>query len=113
MSNQFGVYSQQFTNSFSEKQNQEFSAEFKSITDVFLDAMNKGFAVDDPYVQDAVRQHYEFCSQFWKPNREAYIGLALSYVLPSPYQDSYENIAPGLGKYHYDAIAVWAQKNLD
>ncbi|MEY4312787.1 MAG: hypothetical protein RLZZ319_296, partial [Actinomycetota bacterium] len=25
----------------------------------------------------------------------------------------YEAVAPGLGKYHYDAIVVWANENLD
>jgi hypothetical protein len=113
MSNQFGMYSEQFTNNYSKQQNQEFTAAFSAITDIFLDAMNKGMSVEEPDVQDAVRQHYEFCSQFWKPNREAYTGLALSYILPSPYRDSYEEIAPGLGKYHYDAIVVWANNNLD
>ncbi|NDA96194.1 MAG: TipAS antibiotic-recognition domain-containing protein, partial [Actinobacteria bacterium] len=28
-------------------------------------------------------------------------------------RDSYEEVATGLGKYHYDAICIWADKNLN
>jgi hypothetical protein len=36
----------------------------------------------------------------------------MGYILPSPYRDAYESVAVGLGKYHYDAIIIWADKNL-
>jgi len=36
----------------------------------------------------------------------------MAYILPSPYRDSYEEVAKGLGKYHYDAVCIWADKNL-
>jgi hypothetical protein len=36
----------------------------------------------------------------------------MSYILPSPYRDSYEEVAHGLGKFHYEAIIEWADKNL-
>jgi hypothetical protein len=51
-------------------------------------------------------------SKFWTPTKEAYKSLAMSYILPSPYKDTYEAVAKGLGKYHYDAILIWAEKNL-
>jgi len=38
--------------------------------------------------------------------------LAMSYILPSSYRDHYEEIAKGLGKFHYDAVCIWADKNL-
>jgi hypothetical protein len=37
----------------------------------------------------------------------------MSYVLPTPYRDSIETIAPGLAKYNHDAIVIWADANLD
>ena len=46
------------------------------------------------------------------PTKDAYKSLAMSYVLPTPYRESYEGVAEGLGKYHYDAICIWADKNL-
>ncbi|MEY4985585.1 MAG: hypothetical protein RLZZ359_471 [Actinomycetota bacterium] len=89
MSDQFpGLHASQYNNNYSEA---EASSEV---------------------VQDAVRQHYEFCLQFWVPTRAAYKGLALSYLLPSPYRDSYEAVAEGLGKFTHDAVVIWADKNL-
>lgn len=112
MSNQFGMYSEQYSNDFSKEQNEQFTAAFDSVTQQFVSAMQEGLPVHAESVQEAVRAHYEFCSQFWKPTREAYKSLALSYLMPSPYRDTYEGIAEGLGKYHYDAIVVWADTNL-
>ena len=51
-----------------------------------------------------MKKHYDFILQFWTPNKEAYKSLAMTYILPSPYRDSYEEVAQGLGKYHYDAV---------
>jgi hypothetical protein len=86
---------------------------FDEITQGFKVAMEQQLEVSDEQVQDLVRKHYEFCLQFWKPNRESYKSLAMSYILPSPYQETYEAVAKGLGKYHYDAIVVFADKNLE
>lgn len=113
MSEQFpGVHASQFTNNYSESQNQQFTAQFGAITQRMANAMTAGAPASDPEVQDAVRQHYEFCLQFWTPSREAYKSLALSYLLPSPYRDSYESVATGLAKYTHDAVVVWADSNL-
>lgn len=112
MSNQFGMYSEQYNNDYSKEQNEQFTASFNAITGLFVEAMNAGLPAGDAEVQEAVRQHYEFCSQFWKPTREAYKSLALSYIMPSPYRDTYEGIAAGLGQYHYNAIVLWADNNL-
>jgi hypothetical protein len=38
--------------------------------------------------------------------------LAISYILPTAYRDTYESQAHGLGQYHYDAIVIWSEKNL-
>ena len=112
MSNQFGMYSEQYNNDYSKEQNEQFTAAFDAITQQFVAGMNEGLPASAEALQEAVRQHYVFTSQFWKPTREAYKNLALSYIMPSPYRDTYEGIAEGLGKYHYDAIVVWADNNL-
>jgi hypothetical protein len=113
MSDPFGYHSGQYVNNFSETENKQFSVVFDEITQGFKVAMEQGLEADDEQVQDLVRRHYEFCLQFWKPNRESYKSLAMSYILPSPYQESYEAVAKGLGKYHYDAIVVFADQNLE
>jgi hypothetical protein len=113
MSDPFGHHSGQYVNNFSEAENKQFSVAFDEITQGFNVAMEQGLATSDEAVQDLVKRHYEFCLQFWKPNRESYKSLAMSYILPSPYQESYEAIAKGLGKYHYDAIVLFADENLE
>lgn len=97
---------------YSAAENERFTAQFDAITAQFIAAMDAGLPVTDDQVQHAVAQHYEFCTRFWQPNRETYISLAMNYLLPTPYRDTYESLAPGLGKYHYDAITVWANANL-
>ena len=101
-----------YANNFDKEQNQQFTAQFGELTQKFKDAMNAGISAGDPLVQDLVREHYDFCLQFWTPSRDAYKSLAMSYLMPSPYRDSYEAVAKGLAKYHYDAIVTWAVNNL-
>jgi hypothetical protein len=112
MSDPFGYHSGQYVHNFSESENKEFTATFSQITEGFKLAMEQGLEADHESVQELVCQHFEFCLQFWKPDRESYKSLAMSYILPSPYQESYESVAKGLGQYHYDAIVIFADKNL-
>jgi hypothetical protein len=100
MSNLFGYHAGQYLNKYSEAENKQFSVAFTEITDRFKLAFEQGLSSDHEEVQELVRQHYEFCLQFWKPDRESYKSLAMSYILPSPYQESYEAISRGLGQYH-------------
>lgn len=112
MSDPLGVHAGRYANEFTEAENRSFAEQFGSITNAMAEAMSNGVASSDPAVADLIAQHYEFCRKFWTPTRESYKSLAMSYILPSPYRDSYESVAPGLGKYHYDAIVVWADANL-
>lgn len=99
-------------NRYTEAETKAYTQQFGEITDGFRVAMQSGLLPADEVVQDLVRQHFEFCQQFWQPTRAAYVSLATSYLLPSPYRDAYENVAEGLGKFHYDAIVNWANQNL-
>lgn len=107
-----GNHSGQFANNYSESENRQFTKAFDAITQGFVAAMNDGVAASSPLVQELVQKHYDFCLQFWKPNRESYKALAMSYILPSPYSEHYEAVAPGLGKYHYDAMVIFADNRL-
>ena len=108
----FGIHSEQFQNNFSKEEGQQFTQIFGELTQEFAVKMRAGISTSDPTVQALVKRHYDFILQFWTPTKEAYKSLAMSYILPSPYRDHYEGVAKGLGKYHYDAICIWADKNL-
>lgn len=108
----FSFHSSLYQNNYTKEENQKFTVAFGELTQRFASAMSSGLESSDDQVQELVKQHYEFCLQFWTPNKDAYKQLALSYILPSPYRDAYENVAEGLGKYHYEALCVWADKNL-
>ena len=109
----FGIHSEQYQNNFSQQENQKFAQVFGELTQEFAEKMRSGIDASDETVQTLVKRHYEFCLQFWTPTKDAYKNLAMSYILPSPYRDSYEEVAVGLGKYHYDAICTWADENLE
>jgi hypothetical protein len=111
-SDPLGIHAGQYQNNFTEQQNNQFTLEFSEITKSFAEAMAEGINPADEKVQELVKQHYAFVSKFWTPTKAAYKSLAMSYILPSPYKDTYEAVAKGLGKYHYDAIQIWAEKNL-
>ena len=102
-----------YANNLSAEQNAAFTVAFGEITEKFKQAQIKGMTATDPEVQELVKLHYNSCLQFWKPSRAAYKALAQSYLMPSPYRDSYESVNPGLAKYHHDAIVTWADANLE
>lgn len=101
-----------YQNNHTQAEKQRFSEQFGAITNGMADLMREGKCTDDEAVQDLVRQHYDFCCQFWTPTNAAYKSLALSYLLPSPYRDSYEAVEAGLAKFTHDAVVIWADANL-
>ena len=107
-----GIHSEQFQSNYSQEEEQQFTQVFGELTQEFAAQMGEGISAADSSVQELVKRHYDFILQFWTPTKEAYKSLAMSYILPSPYRDHYEGVAKGLGKYHYDAICIWADKNL-
>lgn len=111
-SDPLGIHARQYQSNYSEQETNQFTIEFSELTKSFAEAMAAGINPAENKVQELVNKHYEFVARFWTPSKEAYKSLAMSYILPSPYKDTYENVAKGLGKYHYDAIIIWAEKNL-
>lgn len=101
-----------YQNNYTQEENQKFTAQFDAITRAMVECLDQGLSADSEQMQLQVKKHYEFCLQFWKPNRESYKSLALSYILPSPYRDSYEGYREGLGQYIYEAVASFADREL-
>jgi len=108
----FGFHSKQYVHTYSREEEQQFGQVFGELTSEFAAKMADGVPASDESVQRLVQRHYDFILQFWSPSKQAYKSLALSYVLPSSYRDSYEAVSEGLGQYHYDAVCTWADNNL-
>jgi len=102
-----------YQNNYSNEQNQQFTKEFNAITEQMVSCLDQDLSADSAEMQQAVQEHYEFCRRFWQPDRESYKSLAMSFVLPTGYRETYEGFREGLGKYIYDAAVIFADKNLD
>ena len=102
----------QYQNNFTREENQAFTEVFDSITQKMILSLEAGESFDSEAMQHAVQEHFDFCNQFWRPTAEAYKSLAMSYVLPTEYRDSYEAKKAGLGKYIYDAVCHFADTKL-
>lgn len=102
----------QYQNNYTREENNQFVAIFDEITQKMNESMESGESFESDAMQQAVQEHFDFCNRFWKPTAAAYKSLAMSYVLPTEYRDSYEGKKAGLGKYVYDAICHFADSRL-
>ncbi len=101
-----------YQNNYSQEENQKFASQFDAITQQMVACLDQRLPASSELMQQAVRAYFEFCLKFWTPNRDSYKSLALSYILPSPYRDTYEGYREGLGQYVYEAVVVFADREL-
>ena len=101
-----------YQNNYSAEENQQFTKEFAAITEKMVACLDARLEPEHEKMQDAIRLHYEFCLRFWKPDRESYKNLAMSFALPTAYNETYEAEREGLGNYIYQAATIFADKNL-
>jgi 1,2-phenylacetyl-CoA epoxidase catalytic subunit len=98
--------------SYTAEQSSQFAQAFSSITQKMICSLGDGLPPESDAMQEAVREHYEFILRFWKPDRETYKSLAMSYILPTEFNEHYDAQADGLGQYIYKAVCVFADENL-
>jgi 1,2-phenylacetyl-CoA epoxidase catalytic subunit len=98
--------------SYTAEQSSQFAQAFSSITQKMICSLGDGLPPESDAMQEAVREHYEFILRFWKPDRETYKSLAMSYILPTEFNEHYAAQADGLGQYIYKAVCVFADENL-
>jgi len=72
----------------------------------------KGAEPSAPAVQELVRLHHQWVSNFWTPNREAYIGLGRLYAEHQDFRKFYEAFHPKLADYLAEAMRVYAESRL-
>ena len=101
-----------YQNNYTKEQNSQIAVEFDSITKQMVQHLDAGLGYSSSEMQQAVQRHYDFCLKFWTPSKESYKSLAMSYILPTEYRDSYESYREGLGKYIYDAVCHFADSRL-
>ena len=112
MNDQNFIAGSYYQNNYTQEQNNQFAVQFDAITLEMVEALDSGEGFNSAKMQDAVQKHYDFCLQFWTPNRESYKSLAMSYVLPTGFRETYEGYREGLGKYIYDAVCHFADNRL-
>ena len=112
MLNEDHIQGSYYQNNYTNEQNQQFAVQFDQITTKMALALDASESFDSEVMQQAVHEFYEFTCQFWTPEREAWKSLAMSYILPTGYRDTYEGYREGLGKYVYDAICHYADTQL-
>jgi hypothetical protein len=98
--------------SYTEEQQAQYKAQHDAIAEAIADEKRRGALFSDIEVQKLIADHYAFIKQFWKPNKQAYKSLALTYVLDPAFEATYESYEPGLAKYIKSAIEIWADQNL-
>ncbi|MGC4175103.1 MerR family transcriptional regulator [Demequina sp.] len=63
-------------------------------------------------VQQTVARHYEWLTQIWTPNAEAYVSLTQMYVDDERFRQHYDEVTPGAAALLRDAAVVYALENL-
>jgi hypothetical protein len=63
-------------------------------------------------VQALIKEHYQWVSNFWKPSKDAYIGLGRLYVEDPRFTQNYDKYAPGCAEFMADSMQIYAQENL-
>ena len=66
----------------------------------------------DSHVQALIEQHHEIACRFYRPSREAYIGMALFYGENSDMKDFHNAYHPEMVTFLGRAICVYAQARL-
>lgn len=80
----------------------------KDVADAFV--MQKESLSEE--VQRLIEVHYNWVSVFWKPSKDAYIGLGQMYVEDPRFSVNYDKYAPGCAEFMAKAMQIYAQENL-
>ena len=84
---------------------------FHEICQDLVALMGRKLPGDSPEVQEVVRRHYQWLSQFWKPTAESYAGHT-QLIVDSDLRKAYETYHPQLPEFTAAAIKIFAQREL-
>ena len=86
--------------------------EMAAINTAFAAARTAGEAPTSPRVQALAARHYAWVCRAWKPNAQAYAGMAKLYVDSPDFRAVYEAVQPGLTDYLAEAMMRFADTTL-
>lgn len=84
----------------------------KEVTAQIAKLFEAKIPADSAETQTQIARHYSWLSQFWKPNREAYVGMGQMYVADPRFTAYYDKFAVGLAPYMCAAMLVYSEANL-
>jgi hypothetical protein len=80
----------------------------KRISAAFIDQKESSSQL----VQALIKEHYQLVSNFWKPSKDAYIGLGRLYVEDPRFTQNDDKYAPGCAEFMAASMQIYAQENL-
>jgi MerR family transcriptional regulator, thiopeptide resistance regulator len=86
--------------------------EWKSFGPRLVELIDTGAGVDDPRVQQVIRDHYGWVTNFWTPDRDSYPGLGETYAGHPDFRAQFDAQHARLADFLRDAMAAYARANL-
>lgn len=74
--------------------------------------MEEGAPVEDPRVQECIKDHHSWVTEYIKRSRSAYLVVADKYRTDDRFPGLYKSYKEGLAEYMGDAIQYYAEQNL-
>ena len=71
-----------------------------------------GARSEDDRVQELIAKHFEIASRFYRPTREAYIGMGMLYAEDESMREFHNAYHPGMVEFLGPAMRVFAERRL-
>jgi DNA-binding transcriptional MerR regulator len=85
--------------------------EWNAICAELVAQMKAGSKPTEPSVQNVIRQHFKWLTQFWTPNQESYAGHA-QMIVDSDLRKAYDKHHPKLAEFIASGITAYAAREL-
>lgn len=105
--------SKRFTDTLSAQDTERLQREQTAAMIRMAEHQTAGTDVADPGVQAEIEAAYLALCQLWTPNALAFKNLGQMYVDDPRFAATYDAIKPGLAEYYRDAMAVYADTQLN
>lgn len=97
----------------SPQQAEKIQAEGEAINVELVACIKAGDSTDADNVQALIARQHAWVANFWTPGKQAYIGLGQSYVDDERFRAFYDKHDLRLVDFLCEAMAIYAEKNLD